>query len=186
MRRDAVGTSLLLLASASMTVLPACDPTLSPVTPPEPGDGGEVPVVRPTPLVVVVPSPRPSTPSSFPPFALDTVSEVVLASGLGYTIVRPGAAGAPVAGPGDPVRVHYTGWLTSGASFDSSRARGTPFSFTLGQRRVIAGWEQGVAGMRVGEWRKLVIPPTLGYGQTGTGKIPPGAILIFEVELLGM
>jgi FKBP-type peptidyl-prolyl cis-trans isomerase FkpA len=135
--------------------------------------------------VVVVPTPRPTAAGSFPPFALDTVSEVVLASGLGYTIVRPAPAAAPAAGPGDTVRVHYTGWLTSGVSFDSSRTRGAPFSFTLGQRRVIAGWEQGVAGMRVGEWRKLVIPPTLGYGQAGTGKIPPGAILIFEVELLG-
>ncbi|MEB3224015.1 MAG: FKBP-type peptidyl-prolyl cis-trans isomerase [Candidatus Sericytochromatia bacterium] len=186
MPRSASGSPLAPLVAATATLLLACDPTLTPVAPPEAGDGGEIPVVRPSAVVVVVPTPMPTPTGSFPPFALDTVSAVVLGTGLGYTIIRQAPADAVAASPGTSVKVHYTGWLTSGVQFDSSRSRGAPFSFTLGQRRVIAGWEQGVAGMRVGEWRKLVIPPALGYGQAGTGKIPPGAILIFEVELLGL
>lgn len=83
--------------------------------------------------------------------------------------------------------VHYTGWLQGGQKFDSSLDRGQPFEFVLGQRRVIPGWEQGVAGMRVGGKRRLTIPPELAYGARGAGGvIPPNATLIFEVELLGV
>ena len=86
---------------------------------------------------------------------------------------------------GDLVTVHYIGTLENGAKFDSSIDRGTPFSFTLGQNRVIQGWELGVLGMKVGEKRKLTIPAELGYGSQGAGElIPPNATLIFEVELL--
>lgn len=86
---------------------------------------------------------------------------------------------------GDTVSVHYTGWLTDGTKFDSSLDRDQPFEFTLGQGRVIQGWDQGLVGMQVGGTRKLTIPSSLAYGAQGSGNvIPPNATLIFEVQLL--
>jgi FKBP-type peptidyl-prolyl cis-trans isomerase FkpA len=83
------------------------------------------------------------------------------------------------------IQVHYTGWLPDGTMFDTSRDTGQTFSFTLGQGRVIRGWEEGLVGMRVGGQRRLVIPSELGYGETGSGgSIPPNSVLIFEVELI--
>ncbi len=106
-------------------------------------------------------------------------------SGLKYEELTVGDG--EVASSGHKVKVHYTGWLTNGKKFDSSKDRNQPFSFTLGGGQVIKGWDEGVAGMKVGGKRKLTIPSELGYGSRGAGGvIPPGATLVFEVELLGV
>jgi FKBP-type peptidyl-prolyl cis-trans isomerase len=112
--------------------------------------------------------------------------------GLVITDLKPGS-GAAIA-VGQTAVVQYTGWLYSssspdhkGTKFDSSRDHGEPFSFRVGGAEVISGWDQGVAGMRVGGERRLVIPPELGYGSRGAGGvIPPGATLVFDIELLGI
>lgn len=110
---------------------------------------------------------------------------VTTASGLKYEVLQEGSGA--VARSGQTVSVHYTGWLVNGTKFDSSVDRGQPFEFPLGAGRVIRGWDEGVSGMKVGEKRKLTIPADLGYGSRGAGAvIPPNAVLIFEVELLGV
>jgi FKBP-type peptidyl-prolyl cis-trans isomerase FkpA len=112
------------------------------------------------------------------------MTETTTESGLRYTEIKTGA-GNPVTGRGQTVTVHYTGWLEDNTKFDSSHDRAVPFSFPVDCGYVIAGWDQGVIGMRVGGIRRLVIPPELGYGERGAGgAIPPNATLIFEIELL--
>ena len=114
-----------------------------------------------------------------------TVSDktTTTASGLKYEDIKQGTGETATAGK--IVSVHYTGWLTDGKKFDSSKDRGQPFEFPLGGGRVIKGWDEGVQGMKVGGVRKLTIPPSLGYGSRGAGGvIPPDATLVFEVELL--
>jgi FKBP-type peptidyl-prolyl cis-trans isomerase len=107
-------------------------------------------------------------------------------SGLQYWDIVVGTG--KVAKEGDGVRVHYTGWLTNGKKFDSSVDAGRPFTFVLGNGEVIKGWDEGVAGMKVGGKRQFHIPPDLGYGESGTpdGTIPPNSTLIFEVQLLSI
>jgi FKBP-type peptidyl-prolyl cis-trans isomerase FkpA len=106
-------------------------------------------------------------------------------SGLQYIDVKKGEGREAHAG--ETATVHYTGWLTNGTKFDSSKDHGEPFAFRLGAGQVIKGWDEGVEGMHIGGIRKLTIPPQLGYGARGAGGvIPPNATLVFEVELLDL
>lgn len=113
-----------------------------------------------------------------------TGAPVTTASGLQYWNIKLGTGALAI--PGKKVKVDYTGWLTNGKKFDSSVGTGHPFEFTLGNGDVIKGWDEGIAGMKVGGKRQLRIPPSLGYGAQGTpgGPIPPNATLIFDVQLV--
>lgn len=103
-------------------------------------------------------------------------------TGLKIEEIKVGTGAQPA--QGDKISVHYTGWLTNGTKFDSSKDRNVPFEFTLGAGQVIKGWDQGFAGMKEGGIRKLTIPPELGYGARAIGPIPSNSTLVFEVELL--
>jgi peptidylprolyl isomerase len=134
-----------------------------------------------TPMTAPKPAPKPATTAAPAP--------VTTASGLKIIDTKVGSGGSPHTG--QTVTVHYTGWLyengKKGAKFDSSVDRGTPFEFPIGTHQVIPGWDEGVATMKVGGKRTLIIPPALGYGARGAGGvIPPNATLIFDVELLGV
>jgi FKBP-type peptidyl-prolyl cis-trans isomerase len=127
------------------------------------------------------------TPIERPGFAkelnVDTTAMTATPSGLHYADLAVGQG--PAAGPGNTVAVRYTGWLTNGREFDASRDR--PLEFRIGNHEVIDGWDEGLTGMKVGGKRKLVIPPSLGYGAEGSPPvIPANATLIFEVELVGL
>jgi peptidylprolyl isomerase len=111
-------------------------------------------------------------------------AEVTSPSGLKYTDLVEGTGPTPQ--KGQMLTVHYTGTLTNGNKFDSSVDRGQPYEFRIGTGAVIKGWDEGLMTMKVGGKRRLVIPPALGYGASGTPNIPPNSTLIFEVELLGI
>ena len=121
--------------------------------------------------------------------AVDTMAPadtVTTPSGLKYVDLKVGEGSMPEVG--QKVTVHYTGWLTDGKKFDSSKDRNRPFDFTLGKGQVIKGWVEGLATMKIGGVRKLIIPPDLAYGERGAGggTIPPNSTLVFDVELLAV
>jgi FKBP-type peptidyl-prolyl cis-trans isomerase len=148
------------------------------------------------PTITTNSSPTASAPSSTPIQTVSVTSTasatpatspaniITTPSGLKYVEVKIGTGATAAAG--QQVSVHYTGTLESGQKFDSSRDRGTPFQFNLGGGQVIKGWDEGIAGMKIGGKRKLIIPPDLGYGARAVGPIPPNATLLFDVELMGI
>jgi FKBP-type peptidyl-prolyl cis-trans isomerase len=125
-----------------------------------------------------------ATPKAADQMSISTDAKVTTKSGLKYTILVPGKKDAKEVKAGDTASVHYTGWLPNGKKFDSSLDRNQPFPVTVGRGDVIKGWDEGLQGMKVGEKRKLVIPPDLGYADRAMGDIPANSTLIFEVEVL--
>lgn len=139
--------------------------------------------LSPTPVATVTPegqTPAPTAPAN-PPEVQGT--EITTDSGLKYIDIQEGTGPAPASG--QTVVMHYTGWLAEGGTkFDSSIDRGQTYEFSLGQGTVIDGWDEGIATMKAGGKRRLIIPPNLAYGEAGRGEIPPNATLIFDVELV--
>ena len=128
-----------------------------------------------------------STKQTAPTSAPASLGNAARTTSTGLIIETLAAGSGPVAAAGNTVSVHYTGWLTNGTKFDSSRDRNEPFKFRLGAGQVIPGWDEGVAGMQPGGKRRLTVPAQLAYGAQGAGGvIPPNAVLIFEVELLSI
>jgi peptidylprolyl isomerase len=143
------------------------------------------PIVEAVANVVVAEASKLTQPSSqVTPMSEAANSEEIITtdSGLQYVEIQEGTGAMPR--PGEKIFVHYTGTLTNGTQFDSSRDRNQPFSFNVGSGQVIKGWDEGLLTMKVGGRRKLIIPPDLGYGARGIGSIPPNSTLVFDVELL--
>jgi len=178
---------LLVALAAALSLGAACggdDDEGSPSPPP----GATTPLrsAEPTPCVPIAPSgitgAAPESDGNAPGIPPLTGAAVTTASGLKY-IDQVVGTGAPV-DPCQLVTVHYTGWLADGTKFDSSVDRNRPYPLTLGVRAVIPGWDEGLASMNVGGKRRLIIPAPLAYGERGSGRIPPNAVLIFDVEIL--
>jgi len=162
-------TIIAIIASGIAACGPAGPAAPVATQPPTAADGGETPVAAESRAAAAPEENVMTTPS-----------------GLQYTDAVVGTGAMPQ--PGDVVSVHYTGWLDNGTKFDSSRDLGQPFQFKLGTGQVIKGWDEGVASMRVGGKRKLIIPPELAYGdqEVGNGLIPANSRLTFDIELLGI
>ncbi len=171
-RWAAVAAGARLCLVPVLALLPACTALTEP-PPPEPVTTAAPQATPPPSTSARAPSPAPTPSVPAPPEAP-----------LSVTTTTPGKG--PGAKNGDKVRVHYTGTLQNGTKFDSSRDRDKPFDFVLGQGQVIKGWDQGILGMKVGEKRKLVIPPSMAYGVNGRPGIPPNSVLNFDVEMLAI
>lgn len=155
-----------MLSLSLLGLLWGCSPPAPPTATTTPAQAP-----RPEPRVSATPEPKPLGP------------EVKSKTGLRYLVFKKGKGA--VAKKGSHVYVHYTGTLENGRKFDSSRDRGVPIDFKLGSGMVIQGWDEGLEGMKVGERRKLIIPPELGYGERGFGQlIPPQSTLVFDVEMV--
>jgi FKBP-type peptidyl-prolyl cis-trans isomerase len=174
----------MILASVAVLFAVACSKPAEAPAPADPKPAAAAEAVKPAADAPKAPAPAPVAAAP----AVDLANEPnaqTTPSGLKFVELKAGE-GAP-AEVGKLAVVHYTGWLTNGTKFDSSVDRGTPFKFPLGAGRVIKGWDEGVASMKIGGKRKLIIPSELGYGPRGAGGlIPPNATLVFEVELLGV
>ena len=178
-------TPTLALAAAVVAAV-ACGSTLL---------AQDQPATRPAGATETPAMQTPTTPPATPPAATNAPPATGPAAAAsdrrttesGLTIIEVKLPDAAVtARPGDQVWVHYTGKLQDGSVFDSSLQRGQPISFPLGAGRVIKGWDEGIAGMRVGEKRQLVIPPALAYGPTARPGIPANSTLVFDVQLVGV
>lgn len=164
----------ILLAAGALTVVAGCGEDALPPTP------TPAPVTTPTPVACPAQSPG-ATSDNFNA----NVTLTTAADGLQSGDITPGTGAA--AASGESLTVQYTGWLSDGTVFDSSRSAGRqPFTFTIGAGNVIKGWDEGLIGLRVGGKRRLVIPPSLGYGAQATGCIPANATLTFDVELVSI
>ena len=173
----------LLAACVQATPAPANTPTPRATLRPPPTSTPVTPTSAATSLASSTPVEVPPVSRSSAVQEVNVDAMVTTESGLQYLdlVVGTGAA----ASPGATAVVHYTGWLEDGTKFDSSLDRGDPFQFVIGEGMVIQGWDEGVASMKVGGKRELTIPSNLAYGDSGyAGVIPPGATLIFEIELL--
>lgn len=178
-----VSRSLVLAVALIVAAVPSCRKETPPPDAEQRTQRGAAPAAE------TAPPPQPASgefvPGAGTPPATTEPQVTTTPTGLKYVDLVVGTGASPQ--PGQVVTVHYTGWLKDGTEFDSSRRRGDPFKFPIGQQRVIKGWDEGVATMKVGGKRKLMIPPDLAYGDPGSPPvIPPGAELTFDVELLGV